>query len=224
MSSLYSIFEFLFALGILINASVYIPQALKLIKIKHAREISLLTFSAFNIFLFIQLIYAFVNHDAHLFWGSLLILCSSLFVTLLIVYYRIKTGDIDFLFIKRIALAILSLVTISIVLLQVMPISGRLIHAMINILYGAAFLWTVLSAIPQITKLLRAKDSRELSIITFLGFNFIQIVTIAHAYFYKEWLLLAGVALLLSVYAYLSCLVIYYRVKVMVFNKATEVL
>jgi uncharacterized protein with PQ loop repeat len=62
MTFVMAIVEFLFGIGILINTAVYIPQAIRLIRAKHAREISLLTFSAFNIFLMIQLIYAYINH------------------------------------------------------------------------------------------------------------------------------------------------------------------
>lgn len=213
MNLLKAIFEFLFTIGILINTVVYIPQAIKLVCLKHAREISLLTFSSFNIFLFVQLIYAFIHRDFHFLWGSALILSSSLIVTALILYYRLKTKEINRCWLKCVMLSIVALITVSALLLQVDLIQQFFITYVINIIYAAAFLWTAVSAIPQIMTLLRLKDSSELSVITFLGFNFIQVVTIIHACFYQEWLLLAGVSLFLIIYAYLSSLVIYYRVK-----------
>lgn len=213
MTYLKIILEFLFGIGILINTAVYIPQAIKLIRAKHAREISLLTFSSFNIFLAIQLIYAYISHDMHFFFGSLLIFCSSLIVTILIIYFRIKNNEMRISHFK-LAIGIIIIVILSLVLLnQKTAIHYFFISYLIHIVYGAAFCWTVLAAIPQITVLLRLKDSSELSLITFLGFNFIQIVTIFHAYFYQEWLLLVGVSLFLVVYAYISCLIIYYRLK-----------
>lgn len=213
MAFLKTVLEFLFGLGILINTAVYIPQAIKLIRAKHAREISLLTFSAFNIFLAIQLVYAYLNHDMHFFLGTLLIFCASILVTILIVYFRIKNKELNSSRVK------LSIVAIAILILAIILLNkNHSIHYffttyLIHLIYGAAFIWTVLAAIPQITMLLRIKDSSELSLITFLGFNFIQVVTIFHAYFYREWLLLAGVSLFLIVYASISFLIAYYRLK-----------
>jgi uncharacterized protein with PQ loop repeat len=108
----------------------------------------------------------------------------------------------------------MALLVILIALLsQVTAIHYFLITYLIRIVYGAAFLWTVLAAFPQISTLRRLKDSRELSLITFLGLNFIQAVTIFHAYFHREWLLLIGMLLFLAVYGYISFLIVYYRIR-----------
>jgi MtN3 and saliva related transmembrane protein len=207
-----NLLESLFALGILVNTIVYIPQAIKLIRVKHANDISLLTFSAFNIFLLIQTIYAYLHQDYHFFWGSLLILSSSLVVTGLIVYFRIKANAIKISWNTMVLLLPLGVVLLLIVC-RLITIEMIWIYHAINVIYSLSFLWTAFSALPQIITLLRTKNSNELSIITFLGFNFIQVVTIAHAYFYQEWLTLAGVLLLLIIYTALSYLIVYYRVK-----------
>ena len=213
MSFFKTILEFLFGIGVLINTAVYIPQAIRLIRAKHAREISLLTFSAFNIFLAIQLVYAYLNHDIHFFLGSLLIFCSSITVTGLIIYFRIKNNQLKSSYVKLSIMMMMLLMLLIILLNKNQSVHYFFTTYFIHIAYGAVFLWTVFAAFPQITTLLRLKDSSELSLITFLGFNFIQIVTVFHAYFYREWLLLAGVSLFLIVYAFISFLIAYYRLR-----------
>ena len=208
-----TVLEFLFGLGILINTAVYIPQAINLIRAKHAREISLLTFSAFNIFLAIQLIYAYLNHDVHFFLGTLLIFCSSMFVTILIIYFRVKNNALKLSYVMLSMTGIIIFILFIILLNKNQSIHFFFTAYFIHILYGGAFLWTVVAAIPQILALLKLKDSSELSLITFLGFNFIQIVTIFHAYFYREWLLLIGVVLFLIAYGFISFLIAYYRLR-----------
>jgi uncharacterized protein with PQ loop repeat len=211
MHILKNFFEILFGIAMIINAAVYIPQALKLIRMKHTKEVSLITFSSFTIFLFVQCVYALLRHDTHFLWGSLLVLMSSFSVTSLIIYFRVKSGDIQPDLLKKLVLAILIIVILFGSCHYLHMVDEYVMYDIVTIVYGAAFLWIWVSAAFQILTLLRIKDSNQLSIATFLGFNFIQTVTLVHAYFYQEWLLFAGICLLLLVYAWLSYLVIYYR-------------
>lgn len=67
--------------------------------------------------------------------------------------------------------------------------------------------------IPQIVRLLKIKDSKELSFITFFGFNLIQIAVILHGYIKKDYLLLFGNLLSLITCGLVTILIVYYRIK-----------
>lgn len=65
--------------------------------------------------------------------------------------------------------------------------------------------------IPQIIELCRMKNSRSLSLTTFLGFNIIQLFTILHAYIHSDQILLLGNALSLITCGTVTFLIIVYR-------------
>jgi MtN3 and saliva related transmembrane protein len=65
--------------------------------------------------------------------------------------------------------------------------------------------------IPQIIRLYQKKNSRELSLLTFAGFNLIQFFTILHGYLNHDYILMLGFGL-----SFISCgivtgMIIYYR-------------
>ncbi len=49
--------------------------------------------------------------------------------------------------------------------------------------------------LPQAIKIFKAKKSEELSLLTFAGLNIMQILTVLHAYFHKDYLLMFGTLL-----------------------------
>lgn len=65
--------------------------------------------------------------------------------------------------------------------------------------------------IPQIIELYRVKSSRSLSLLTFIGFNVIQVFTILHAYIHSDRILLLGNVLSLLTCGTVSVLIIVYR-------------
>jgi MtN3 and saliva related transmembrane protein len=82
------IVTFLFGLGFVFNASLFIPQAIRIIKTKSARNISLITFAGFN---FIQLnsaVYGYYQNDLILLYGNLISFVCCFTVTFLAIYYR----------------------------------------------------------------------------------------------------------------------------------------
>ena len=84
------IVTFFFGLGFVFNASLFIPQAIKIIKTKSARDVSLVTFAGFN---FIQLngvLYGYYQNDLILMYGNLISFITCAVVTLLAIYYRDK--------------------------------------------------------------------------------------------------------------------------------------
>jgi MtN3 and saliva related transmembrane protein len=54
--------------------------------------------------------------------------------------------------------------------------------------------------VPQAIKIYRAKSAKEISFLTFFGFNIIQAFTAMHAYLSRDYLLLIG-----SILAFITC-------------------
>ncbi len=86
-----NIFEFLFGLGLFINALLFIPQSIKLIKVKHANEISAFTFLGFFLIQTATLIHGFIHHDQLLVMGMLLSMLTCGSVIFLTIFYKLKS-------------------------------------------------------------------------------------------------------------------------------------
>ncbi len=67
--------------------------------------------------------------------------------------------------------------------------------------------------IPQIIKLYKNKYSKDISLLTFAGFNLIQIFVILHAYLHKDNMLLFGFLLSFITCGCVTILTIIYRLK-----------
>ncbi|MCC2644410.1 MAG: rane protein of unknown function [Burkholderiales bacterium] len=80
--------EFVFSIGLFINAILYIPQIIRLYKTKHADDISLLTFAGFNIISIFIFLHAFIRNDTLLMLGYAFTLITNTIVTTLIIWYR----------------------------------------------------------------------------------------------------------------------------------------
>ncbi|MDZ8055340.1 MAG: SemiSWEET family sugar transporter [Aulosira sp. ZfuVER01] len=84
------IVTFFFGLGFVFNASLFIPQAWRILKTKSARNISLITFAGFNLIQFDGTLYGYYQNDLILMYGNLISFISCGIVTLLATYYRNK--------------------------------------------------------------------------------------------------------------------------------------
>ena len=81
----------------------------------------------------------------------------------------------------------------------------------IEIIFGLGlFLITVLFLL-QLFQLYKTKNTRGISLLTFAGFNFIQIVTILHGYIVKDYVLMVGFFISLITAGSVTLLIIYYR-------------
>ncbi|MDZ7960514.1 MAG: PQ-loop domain-containing transporter [Aulosira sp. DedQUE10] len=87
MKELVSLF---FGLGFVFNASLFIPQALRIWKKRSAKNISLITFAGFNLIQFDGILYGYYQKDSILMYGNLISFISCGIVTLLAIYYRNK--------------------------------------------------------------------------------------------------------------------------------------
>lgn len=86
-------------------------------------------------------------------------------------------------------------------------------HMMIEFGFGASLLANALLFIPQIISLLKKKSSEGLSLITFLGFNVIQIFTLFHGLSTHDDLLVIGYLFSIVTCGTVSFLIAFYRLK-----------
>ena len=77
-----------FFIGLLTNALLFVPQAIKLYRVKTTKEISSLTFLGFNIIQFFTGIHAYLASDYLLLTGSVLAFITCGVVTVLAFLYR----------------------------------------------------------------------------------------------------------------------------------------
>lgn len=82
--------EIMFSMGLFVNAMLFVPQIVKLIRTKSAEGLSLLTFAGFSIIQIFTILHAYIAKDYILFFGFVLsfMLCGT--VTVLIVVYKRK--------------------------------------------------------------------------------------------------------------------------------------
>lgn len=86
---MHNIVEWMFSLGLLINAILFIPQALTLYRHKQGNELSLATFAGFNVTQLLTIGHGYFAHDYRLMVGIFCSLVTSGLVTWLIIYYRL---------------------------------------------------------------------------------------------------------------------------------------
>lgn len=79
-----------FGFGMLINASLFVPQAWQLWRTKSAQGVSLLTFAGFNTLQLVGTVHGYFQRDYALMTGMLASLATCGSVTLLATYY---SGD-----------------------------------------------------------------------------------------------------------------------------------
>jgi MtN3 and saliva related transmembrane protein len=88
-----------------------------------------------------------------------------------------------------------------------------LIKNVIEIGFSAALFVNAALFLPQIIRLLKVKDGKGLSLLTFGGFNLIQIFVILHGFIVKDYLLVTGYLLSLITCGFITLLIIFYRLK-----------
>ena len=83
------VIEIIFSGCLFINATLFVPQAIRIFRAKEAKSVSLLTFAGFNFIQFFIMMYGYVRHDYLLIIGYTLSLLTCGAVTALILWYRI---------------------------------------------------------------------------------------------------------------------------------------
>jgi MtN3 and saliva related transmembrane protein len=88
--ALKEIVAWLFGAGLLVNAGLFVPQAIKIFKTKSAKEVSLMTFAGFNILQFIGILHGYLQGDPYLLVGMIASFLACGAVTSLALIYRNK--------------------------------------------------------------------------------------------------------------------------------------
>jgi MtN3 and saliva related transmembrane protein len=88
--TLKEIIAYLFGAGLLVNAGLFIPQALKIFKTRSAKEVSLMTFAGFNILQLIGILHGYLQGDPYLMVGMIASFLACGAVTSAALIYRNK--------------------------------------------------------------------------------------------------------------------------------------
>lgn len=81
--------QVIFGAGMFINAALFIPQAIRILRTNSTEGLSLITFGGFCLIQASGVAYGYVQHDYYLSFGYALSLLTCGFVTLLITINRI---------------------------------------------------------------------------------------------------------------------------------------
>ncbi|MBE9224941.1 hypothetical protein IQ264_05610 [Phormidium sp. LEGE 05292] len=84
------IVTFLFGLGFLFNASLFIPQAIRILRTKSAKGVSIITFLGFNLIQLNSILYGYYQKDLILAYGNLISFICCGVVTCLAIFYRYR--------------------------------------------------------------------------------------------------------------------------------------
>lgn len=85
--------DLFYGMALFVNAALFLPQAYKIYKKKHAMDVSLITFGGFNIIQALGLINGIYNSDYALIFGQFVSLVACGLVTIQIITYKIKYGS-----------------------------------------------------------------------------------------------------------------------------------
>lgn len=90
-----------------------------------------------------------------------------------------------------------------------MPFTG--IREFVDLIFSLGLFFNAVLFIPQAIALFRSKNSEELSLFTFGGFNLMQFFTALHGYFVSDYLLMSGFLLSFITCGTVTFLIFYYR-------------
>lgn len=81
----------------------------------------------------------------------------------------------------------------------------------VNTVFSLSLGFNILLFVPQAIKVYKKKQSQELSLFTFLGFNIMQFFTAWHGYLVKDYILMLGFGLSFITCGIVTYLIILYR-------------
>lgn len=80
--------EFIFSIAMIINAILFVPQAIRIYRRKSAHDISFITFAGFSLIQFAAILHGYITQDYLLMYGTLISFIPCMIVTFLILFYR----------------------------------------------------------------------------------------------------------------------------------------
>jgi MtN3 and saliva related transmembrane protein len=81
----------------------------------------------------------------------------------------------------------------------------------IEIMFGLGVFFNAILFIPQAIKLFYNKNSKDVSLFTFAGFNVMQIFTVLHGYLNKDYVLMWGFLLSFILCGIVTVMIVIYR-------------
>jgi MtN3 and saliva related transmembrane protein len=96
------------------------------------------------------------------------------------------------------------------------------LHYFIETAFGVGLIVNALLFVPQIIRLYQVQHAQDISLLTFAGFNFINLFTLLHGVLVKDTLLVFGYSLTLIANTTVTLLIIWYRLKERRANKALQ--
>ena len=91
--------------------------------------------------------------------------------------------------------------------------SMTLFHQIINIIFAAGLFINAMLFLPQAWRIYKKRESKELSIVTFLGFWITQLSAIFYGYLNNDKILMWGYVLAATTCGLVTLQIIYYRLK-----------
>lgn len=85
------VIEFVFSMAMFINALLFVPQIIRLLKKKNSEDVSFITFFGFLLIQLATLLHGAINHDILLVLGSGLSMVACGSVAILVVWYRLRS-------------------------------------------------------------------------------------------------------------------------------------
>jgi MtN3 and saliva related transmembrane protein len=82
----------------------------------------------------------------------------------------------------------------------------------IELFFGVGMFINALLFLPQIIKLYKTKKTKGLSLITFVGFNIIQLFSFLHGYIHNDKIFMFGMLLSFFLCGSITFLIIFYNV------------
>lgn len=92
MTSINFFIEAVFTVGSVINALLFLPQAIKLYRTKNSKELSFVTFAGFNIIQIFTILHGHLHSDKLLILGNILNFITCGTVTALILFYQLQSN------------------------------------------------------------------------------------------------------------------------------------
>ncbi|HLF66595.1 MAG TPA: PQ-loop domain-containing transporter [Gammaproteobacteria bacterium] len=83
--------------------------------------------------------------------------------------------------------------------------------SLVEVVFAVAIVANAVLFIPQIIRLYQKKDASQVSLLTFAGFNVIQIFTILHGIIHQDYWIIIGFVLSFAACAIVTGMIIYYR-------------
>lgn len=82
---------------------------------------------------------------------------------------------------------------------------------LVDTLFGIGLFINAALFIPQALKIHRDKAAKNVSLLTFLGFNCLQFITILHGYYHQDYILMIGYSLSFITCSFVTLQKLYYQ-------------